>query len=337
MHEGLNLTVIGLLALATVWGVYGFRASESPDCTAVPPGDARGLTPGLARAALELVRTANLLPRSYVSGLAQAVAYNTDGHPAFALGEYSTRGWWWYFPLAFLVKTPTCTLLLFFWGLGRWYRRSPREGPDDTFLAVAAAAFAIFAMKSQINVGLRHVLPIYPFLMVLSGGVRFGNSAPGRRASLAWAALLVGTGTAGLAAAPHFLASFNMPSRALFERHEMLVDSNLDWGQDLGRLKAWVERHGISSLKLAYFGTASPRHLGLQHEVLPGPDAHRLYLRHEPEWKWSGPLESGDYVAISLTHLSAVYAPEAEGNRRRFESLEFVDMVGHSIAIYRVP
>jgi hypothetical protein len=113
----------------------------------------------------------------------------------------------------------------------------------------------------------------------------------------------------------------------------MLVDSNLDWGQDLARLKGYMDRVGARSLKLSYFGTASPRHLGLSHEVLPGFNS---YSRFEPEWPAARELHPGDLVAISATNLMGVYLEDAQ-LYRWFRRLIPVTTVGSSIVVYRIP
>jgi len=138
----------------------------------------------------------------------------------------------------------------------------------------------------------------------------------------------------GASAAPHFLAHFNLPSRILFERHEMLVDSNLDWGQDLGRLKEWMDREGIPSLKLSYFGHGSPRQLLLQHEVLPGNCTYPFF---EPEWKQAGPLKPGDIVAISASNYSGFLLQDRDLYRRQFAGVKPLAVIGNSIIVFRVP
>jgi hypothetical protein len=134
---------------------------------------------------------------------------------------------------------------------------------------------------------------------------------------------------------PYDLAYFNFPSTLVWERHEMLVDSNLDWGQDLGRLKAFMDRRGIESIKLAYFGNASPRHLGLTHQILPGVNA---YTRFEPEWTPARVWVPGEWVAISATLLEGVLQDDRRDfYRESFGRMEPVERIGHSILVYRVP
>src|SRR5262249_13733257 len=123
--------------------------------------------------------------------------------------------------------------------------------------------------------------------------------------------------------------------RLLAERHELLADSNLDWGQDLRRLKAYVDRHGIRDLKLAYFGLGSPRQLGLIHSKLPGGN---YYSDVEPEWGNAGVLKPGDWVAVSLSNYVGLGTPQdRDYYRRLLDGLRPVTTIGRSIAVYRIP
>jgi hypothetical protein len=189
------------------------------------------------------------------------------------------------------------------------------------------------------NIGIRHILPVHPFMLILAGGVAgVDAAAPWIRWKAGAVSGLVGTAVAGcLWAAPYFLAYFNLPSRAIAAPRFLLTDSNLDWGQDLGRLKKYMDRHGIPEVKLAYHGSASPRHLQLRHQVLPGLTWFTQYVRHEPEWKPAADLKSGDYVAISATSLVGLVLHDKDFYLRSYGELEPVAEIGGSILLYRIP
>jgi hypothetical protein len=165
-------------------------------------------------------------------------------------------------------------------------------------------------------------------LMILAGGA----ARMVRRKAWLYV-LLAGAISSGLLAAPHFLAYFNLPSTVIFERHEMLVESNLDWGQDLPGLKRWMDDNGVEEVKLAYFGSASPAHYGIRHQRLPG---YNVYSSFEKEWPPARGVESGDWVAISATNLRGLYLSRKDAYER-FLAEEPVAAIGHSILIYRIP
>jgi hypothetical protein len=126
---------------------------------------------------------------------------------------------------------------------------------------------------------------------------------------------------------PDHLAFFNAFAGGPDHGAEYLVDSNLDWGQDLKPLKKWMDAHGVSHINLAYFGTAAPPYYGIDATLLPGSE----YFKPGPLPQLPG------YVAISATVLSGVYLSEQERTfYRSFRNRTPVATIGHSIVIYRV-
>lgn len=300
-----KVAAIGAAAWVVVWSAYRFRFEATPDVAGSAPAGIAGLFFKL-----------RLLPEAWLTGYAHAQAHVASGQGAFLCGRISSQGWWWYFPFALLVKTPVPTLAFF---SGAFFKGRLKETLWLTPILVVLSV----AMSGRLNLGVRHVLPVLPCLLMLAAGalpLRFPRVSAGLAAATAVSTLL---------AAPYFLAYFNEPARLAADRHRLLVDSNLDWGQDLARLKAYVDRAGIPEIKLAYFGSASPRQLGLRHQRIRGPN---LYGGREPEWKETSRFEAGDVVAISATYLMFREHPAL----KRFLDLEPDDVVGHSILIYRL-
>jgi hypothetical protein len=209
-----------------------------------------------------------LLP--WWSGLQVFLTQAAGGQPAFFLGEYSSDGWWSYFPVAFLIKTPIGSLLIIGASLvlfrsGTCYRRR-----DALCLLVPVALTFMVAAQSRTNIGLRHVLPVYPLLFVLASRlvtVRLGR--PWLMPTLV-AAALMGTAASALRVAPHQLAYFNELVGGPEQGHRYLSDSNLDWGQDLKGLKAFIDNERLPIIYLAYFGSAPPAYYGIRYQYVPG-------------------------------------------------------------------
>jgi 4-amino-4-deoxy-L-arabinose transferase-like glycosyltransferase len=209
-----------------------------------------------------------LLP--WWSGLQVFLTQAAGGQPAFFLGEYSSDGWWSYFPVAFLIKTPIGSLLiigasLVLYRSGTSYRRR-----DVLCLLVPVALTFMVAAQSRTNIGLRHVLPVYPLLFVLASRlvtVRLGR--PWLMPTLV-AAALMGTAASALRVAPHQLAYFNELVGGPEQGHRYLSDSNLDWGQDLKGLKAFIDNERLPIIYLAYFGSAPPAYYGIRYQYVPG-------------------------------------------------------------------
>lgn len=199
---------------------------------------------------------------AFFVGFGSVALHNRDGHTAYLFGECDESGWWYYFPVALFYKTPLAWLLFATVGaivvLGTVWR-SRRLAQARFF--IHALALIVFTCSTSINVGVRHVLPLYlPLAGLAAQGVLSVWEARqvvfGRLSSLALCAwLLIATSLAH----PDYLAYFNEAARGRPER--ILVDSNLDWGQDILRLAQFVEERRIRDLSvLILFSADLPRH-----------------------------------------------------------------------------
>jgi hypothetical protein len=232
-------------------------------------------------------------------GVKPFLQHATKGHPAYLLGERSDVGWWYYFLVALTVKSPLPLLTLAVVG-GVASVRAAREDERWPALIPLVGVVAVLAvgMKSHVDLGIRLILSVYPFLAVLAArGTVFAWRGAGPRSSdrvhrLAVALLLVMTIAIPLRAWPDYLAYFNPVAGSRPER--VLVDSNLDWGQDLYRLADTVRARRIDSVRVHYFGSANLRAVGL-------PNARHL-ARHERATGW---------IAASETFLAGIWSDTA--------------------------
>lgn len=204
------------------------------------------------------------IPNEIKLGIYQVRVHNSVGEgDAFLLGRWSRTGFWYYFPVAFAVKTPIPFLALAAVGAAATLQQLRRGNWRPVAPLAAAVGVLAFAMTANINIGVRHVLPMYALLAIIGahGVVALWRTTRDRRALRAVApALLVWQLAAPLTAHPDHLAWFN--AFAGPRPDNVLLDSNLDWGQDLYRLRDTVRARGIPSLAIAYFGTANPaRHV----------------------------------------------------------------------------
>lgn len=263
-----------------------------------------------------------------------------SGHEAYLLGQYSTKGWWYYYPVALLVKTPLPLLLLGGWGLARGLRQRGRWAEMGLVVAPPLLLFAAFVVGGK-DIGLRYLLPVYPFLFLLAGYTLpawpgwAGLRAAGARAWPAWLLGLCCLWHVGgtLRNHPDHLAYFNEAAGGPDQGYRYLVDSNLDWGQDLKGLKAYMDQRGIERLKLSYFGTVDPALYGLQYEWLPS-----FQLPAPPEAR--AVLPTGGLIAISVTNLVGVYMDgygQGKDLYKWLRAYEPVARIGHSIWVYELP
>ena len=254
-------------ALVAIWAAYGFRFSavrgdQATTATmhvlsdagrprpTTPAGaweavlhdpatgaDRRGPLPPLLRFA----RDHRLLPEAYLYGIAY-VAKKGLNRAGYLRGQYTRSGFASYFAWAFAIKTPLPSLLLAAFGLvalvGRW-RKQPQLPPFAWGSLVFALGYLAALHASALNLGLRHLLPIAP-LWALAAAAAWPQGPPtpaARRWALLISALIGWLAFSTLMAAPHFLGYFNESVGGWRRGHLYLVDSNLDWGQDLLRLE----------------------------------------------------------------------------------------------------
>lgn len=336
--------LFGLLLLAHVvagfvliWASYGFRysafgAGSAPADTFLESWSSMLDTPGLATSLAEWGRAHQVLPEAYLYGFATVMAYARE-RISFLNGAIHLGGSPMFFPYAALVKTtiPGLILVAAIPLALAWRRRSRVESQtsavryvstlyDLTPLFAGILLYGAFTITSSLNIGHRHLLPMIPAMLILAGavgqavvgysveGAPFGAWSRwprGRRALAgAVAALLVWHAGESLWIAPDYLAYFNELSGGPSQGYRHLVDSSLDWGQDLPGLKTWLDREGLQGaghppVYLSYFGTALPSFYQIDAQTLASfPDRAPV---EEPK-----PLEPGVYC-FSATMLQGLY------------------------------
>ncbi|MBE9527866.1 MAG: glycosyltransferase family 39 protein [Proteobacteria bacterium] len=323
---GLFIPVL-VLVYFFIWTFYAFRF-HSPGAGYMPLDWARFDTSAFAPL-YDFIRAFKLLPESYLYGVAGVVSGASTGRAAFLMGEYSGTGWWQYFTVAFLLKTPIPTLFLFAASVIYYLKSMKRSASGLGALWLLLPVLMLFVLVSaqNVNIGLRHLLPIYPFIFVMIGSVTTIKTESVRLAkrvlviAIAWYVVVAG------ATYPHQLAYFNEFIGNPDNGYKYLVDSNLDWGQDLPALKEFMVERDIKRIKLAYFGFSDPKQYGIEYDYLPS------YYMPMTEGA-GGDIELEGWFAISATMLQGVYLPNRD-MYRFFREREPEAVLGHSIFIYK--
>ncbi len=321
--SALLLALAAVLSLPVVWAAYGFRFRAGPEpgldlawSAAVPGGPAGG--------ALGIARDLRLLPEAWLYGLGSMLG-KVPGRKTFLLGEPRIGGQPLYFPVAFLAKSTLASLALLALSLA-WRRRL--RSPDGREVAALAwlLVYGAAAVVSGLNIGERHLLPMYPALFVLAS--RVANVQAGRLGAAGLAGLLAAHAGSALSVHPHSLAYFNALAGGPEGGRRVLLDSNLDWGQDLPALAEWVRLERVPGIAFYYFGTADPSWYGIPWRPLlvEGPDG-RARLADAPvraisATAWGGSLHATPDVTEALAPLRA-----REPN----------ETIGHSILVFRGP
>lgn len=226
------------------------------------------------------------LPGDYILGF-DAQAQEASGRfEVYLGGQRSRAGWWYYYPLALLYKEPAplFVLLAAVVGLGA-ARRLPLSAVLMGSSAITVACFVAFVAGTNVDLGVRYLLFLLPLLHFIAAHVASPPFTRGRRlvvgACLAWYA------ASSLRAYPDYLSYFSEAVGGVERGHEYLADSNLDWGQDLLRLRAWMAERGVESVALSHYGLVDPGSYGIAYEPL-------------------GPSPVSDRVVISANHLLGI-------------------------------
>jgi hypothetical protein len=329
----LTLTAASFFA---VWAVYGFRYAPSP----TPGWELHLEHQSLARTVPVIARVTawvdghHLLPNMFTEGFLMFAQSMKPPNYTFLAGAYSTEGWWYYFPVAFLIKTPIAFLALIAIGLVVCVRRRDQLGiVNEAFIAVPVLIYLGAAVLNTYQVGVRHILPLYPlFIVIAAAGSMELVRRPAGRVVLAgltvlWIVVLVRV-------YPYTLTFFNQFVGGPRNGYKFLADSNVDWGQGLKLLKRWMDRESVSRINLAYFGTADPAYYGIDYTTLPAatPEFDLPSIDH----RWTTPALPG-YVAVSATVLTGVYLdPEWRLFYRGIRDMAPVAVLGNSMFVYRL-
>jgi 4-amino-4-deoxy-L-arabinose transferase-like glycosyltransferase len=179
------------------------------------------------------------LPISLVEALSGKLAHRSDGHFAYLAGRGSTDGFFAYYAVTLLLKTPLPLLGLALVGAVLAWRHVSRL---DRALWIVPALFVLIVFSwIRVNIGVRHILPLYPALLLFAGYAMQAMWHRGTRVRAILVALVIAWGAGVLRNAPHTLAYFNLAAGGAAGGDRWLLDSNLDWGQDDSRLERFLE------------------------------------------------------------------------------------------------
>ena len=291
-------------------------------------------------------RLLSILPVPFPESLIDAFKYQYDhalqGHPTFLMGRYSTKGWWYYHLVAFLIKVPIPVILILFISIFLTFRKtkSLRDiSIDEYILLIPVFSIFLFVSLGNIKEGFRHIIPILPFLYVYFSKIL---KIEWRRKKVVVPVFVFLCGwylISSLSIYPHYLAYFNELIGGPKNGYKYLVDSNLDWGQDLKGLKKYMVENNISKIKLSYFGSGDPSQYDIDYDYLPSIGLKPA----EPQDKWW--YEKGYQENCEPTHgIIAVSATNLQGMLLRnhdcfkwLKSYNPIQKIGYSIFVYDIP
>lgn len=305
-YLGLALLIL-IIAALVIWLVYLFHIWNYPQVKQIEDTkyllSSNSFSP-LVKINVWLAQNKVLRPLGqYLLGLSMATQRVAGGNTVYFLGEVSSTAWWYYFPVVYFLKVPLAfhllTLLAILLAilslshLKSWLKNHFVEFSMLVFLAI----YWLTSIKGNLNLGVRHVLPVLPFTYILVAlAVKKGYWNLRRiqvRKIIILSLLILGFwyGFSSLNTFPHYLSYFNEIGGGSENGYQYVVDSNYDWGQDLKRLKNWLEANKVEKIYVDYFGGGDvPYYLG--EKYLP--------------WQGTNPpneFPKGNYLAVSATLL----------------------------------
>lgn len=334
------LTVL-IVALFVVNLGYGFKGTFEPLCENVDWFECESLS--ISEMSLRGIIKAlpAPLPASLIRALEHKARHSAMGHPAFLMGHYSTEGWWYYFFIAFMLKVPLPILILFVASIVYILAKKTTSMIliSESMLAIPVLSLFLLVSSARMNVGFRHVILILPFIFIFSSKLMSCSLLKKKWGIFALAMICVWYIFSSISIFPHYLAYFNELAGGPGNGYKYLVDSNIDWGQDLKGLEKYMTDNKIAKVKLSYFGSGDPSYYGIDYEYLPsvgiGPSM--------PDGKWwyedgyqedCGPTDG--IIAVSVTNLQGALFR----NHDCFHWLRNykpIAKIGYSIFVYDIP
>ncbi|HZV04529.1 MAG TPA: glycosyltransferase family 39 protein [Gemmataceae bacterium] len=287
------------------------------------------------------------LPAEFLSGIDRQRLDFEVGSFSFLRGEWKRGGWWYYYLYALAVKLPIGLLALVVWG----FLSSLIGYPYRTWLVYECflwlpvlSVMVLVSSQTGFNHHMRYVLPIFPFLIVGASRLSWFLSHQHWKTGLLVLSLTLWSIASTLVIHPHYLSYFNEVAGGPDNGHNHLIDSNIDWGQDLLFLKAWLEKHPEAHpLRLAAFNTIDPGVIGIQFTLPPlGPISRDI--TQDSHFRQLGPHPG--YYALDVNFVHGYAYPVAD-SRGQFGSIRLheyeyfqhfhpIAKAGYSIFIYHI-
>jgi len=223
------------------------------------------------------------LPYDYLTGLDSQLAQAAGGHPfyvSYLMGEHSLSGWWHYYIIAFLVKNPVSLPIILLLAVIVWLKI--RTGKIDIITSLciwlpAISYFIYFSFFTHTPIGIRYLLPVFPFLFLASGYLFSESITKFKSMKYILAFLTISYVSSAFLAFPHYLSYFNIASGGSEKGYRWLIESNLDWGQDLPGLKKYLDKNNIKEIKLGYFGRVDPGIYGISYSLAEKEPKEGIY------------------------------------------------------------
>jgi len=328
-----SLVLVGLISLGILWSFYGFRYQARPQ--------GQVMIPTLAEYAADIphpweqktilfAAQHRLLPESYLIGLTDVIVFPGKYMTMYLFGKLNRHARWFYFPAAFLIKSTLGFLLLLLLVPVAVVVHRNERWRELLFLLVPPGVYLLAATQSGFNIGVRHILPLYPFCVVLAAFAARRIAQHGRLWRYTVALLLVFHCVSSAHAFPNYLPYSNEIWGGSAKTYKYLSDSNVDWAQQLKSTKRYLDEHGIKDCWFDYFGrgwVAPPEYYGISCKP----------LQHSIDFISVGnvPPHISGTVLISATELYVLWGPGELNPYAQFQRLRPAAVIDGGIFVFR--
>jgi len=327
-----SLALIMLIGWVVLWSTYRFRYDARPGGLQMNPPLAayvEGLKPYEAWP-IKIAARLHAFPESYLYGLVD-VKLTANYYTSYLLGKVYAHNVWFYFPVAFLIKSTVGVLALVLLSLGVVATRRLNHWREVLFLVVPVIFYLIVALTVGMNIGVRHILVVYVFLYVLIGGAAWALIRKSRRWAYVVGMFLLIHAVSSVLAFPNYIAYANELWGGPSQTHKYLTDSNSDWGQQLKSVKRYLDGRGVKECWFLYFaeGVAEPSYYGIPCKPLPTISTLWLNVPIDVPTSIDGP------VLISASNLSGVeFGPGSLDPYGQFKLLKPTAVIDQGVFVF---
>lgn len=333
-----------------IGAVYLFHTWNYPPARQVADStfilSSHGFKPGVAAVVWAADKPVLRAYAQYFLGVLMVTQRVTGGNTTYFMGEVSGTGWKTYFPIMYLAKETIIfhlfTLIALLWLSTKIRPFAPVKkmwGILTEFITNYLPQLAMFgflaiywfaSVTGNLNIGVRHLMPVFPLTMALVGGGVATLADKIRWRVIAVAALCAAQIFIAFYSYPHYLSYYNALAGGSQNGYKIAVDSNTDWGQDLKRLIAWTDQNDIRTIYVDYFGGADAKYYF-------GSKFQAWWCDRSPQ-----DLPSGSYLAVSGTFLQGGRGKTAPGSDLKTGCYNWLNdytpiaVIGHSIFVYHI-
>jgi 4-amino-4-deoxy-L-arabinose transferase-like glycosyltransferase len=322
------------IAWVVLWATYGFRYAARPVGLVMHPSLEAYFHQVLKPWQITILGTLarfHILPESYLYGMAD-IQFADDIYTSYFFGKTYLHGTRLYFPAVLAIKSTLPFLLLLATTAILMVARKFRCWREILFLTVPPAIYLAVAIGSQMNIGVRHILPMYAFLFVLVAGAAAALIRIDRRWLYAILLLLCWQAISSLRVFPAYMAYANELWGGPANTHKYLSDSNVDWGQQLIATRRYLNQHHITNCWIVYFpeGAVDPGPYNLPCHFLPTSDTL---------WWLNLPLDTpssinGSFLISDSDLAGFEFGPAPLNPYEQFKHLKPDAVIQHGIYVY---